>query len=108
MSSPAIPGRLTPSDPQLSDRQRRVFARLVAVHRREARPVSSERLGRAPELRRSRAPLRGTLAELEELGLLQRPLTRYGVHPGGGRVPSTAGWEYYVRVVLEPAALPAE
>jgi len=108
MSSPAIPGRLTPSDPQLSDRQRRVFARLVAVHRREARPVSSERLGRAPELRRSGASLRGTLAELEELGLLQRPQTRYGGHPGGGRVPSTAGWEYYVRVVLEPAALPAE
>jgi heat-inducible transcriptional repressor len=102
MSTPAIPGRLTPSDPQLSERQRTVFARLVAVHRRAARPVSSERLGRAPELRRSGASLRGTLAELEELRLLERP------RAGGGRVPSARGWEYFVRVMLEPAALPPE
>lgn len=102
MSTPAIPGRLTPSDPQLSERQRHVFARLVALHRRDARPVSSERLGRAPELRRSGASLRGTLAELEELRLLERP------RAGGGRVPSTTGWEYFVRVMLEPASLPAE
>jgi len=102
MSTPAIPGRLTPSDPQLSERQRHVFARLVALHRRDARPVSGERLGRAPELRRSGASLRGTLAELEELRLLERP------RAGGGRVPSTSGWEYFVRVMLEPAALPAE
>jgi heat-inducible transcriptional repressor len=101
MSTPAIPGRLTPSDPQLSERQRHVFARLVAIHRRDARPVSSERLGRAPELRRSGASLRGTLAELEELRLLER-------RAGGARVPSTSGWEYFVRVMLEPAALPAE
>src|SRR4029077_7441280 len=39
---------------------------------------------------------------------LQRPRTRYRGHAGGGRVPTTTGWEYYVRVVLEPAALPAE
>ena len=102
MSTPAIPGRLTPSDPQLSERQRHVFARLVALHRRDARAVSSERLGRAPELRRSGAALRGTLAELEEMRLLERP------RAGGGRVPSTNGWEYFVRVMLEPAALPAE
>ena len=101
MSTPAIPGRLTASDPQLSERQRHVFGRLVALHRRDARPVSSERLGRAQELRRSGASLRGTLAELEELRLLERPT-------GGGRVPTTAGWEYFVRVMLEPAALPAE
>ena len=102
MSSPAIPGRLSAADPDLTERQRRVFARLVALHRREARPVSSERLGRAPELRQSGASLRGTLAELEELGLLER------LRSGAGRVPSAAGWEYFVRVVLEPAAIPAE
>ena len=43
MSTPAIPGRLTASDPQLSERQQHVLARLVALHRRDARPVSSER-----------------------------------------------------------------
>ena len=102
MSTPAIPGRLIAADPDLTDRQRRVFARLVALHGRDARPVSSDRLARAGDVRQSGASLRGTLAELEELGLLVRP------RAGAGRVPSAAGWEYFVRVVVEPAALPAE
>ena len=102
MSSPAIPGRLSAADPDLTDRQRRVFARLVALHRRDARPVSSDRLARAGDVRQSGASLRGTLAELEGLGLLER------AHAAAGRVPSAAGWEFFVRAVLEPAALPAE
>jgi heat-inducible transcriptional repressor len=102
MPSPAIPGRLSAADPDLTDRQRRVFARLVALHRRDAGPVSSERLARAGDVRQSGASLRGTLAQLEGLGLLER------AHSAAGCVPSTAGWEYFVRVVLEPAALPAE
>jgi len=101
MSSPAIPGRLAASDPDLTDHQRRVFARLVALHRQDARPVSSERLGRITESG-SAARLRGALADLEALGLLER------AHAASGRVPSPAGWEFYVRVVLEPAALPSE
>ena len=55
MSSSVIPGRLSAADPDLTDRQRRVFARLVALHRRDARPVSSERLARAADVRQSGA-----------------------------------------------------
>ncbi len=101
MSSPAIPGRLAASDPDLSEHQQRVFAQLVSLYRHDARPVSSERLGRAAE-GSSAARLRGALSDLEALGLLER------AHAAAGRVPSPAGWEFYVRVVLEPAALPAE
>jgi heat-inducible transcriptional repressor len=100
MSSPVIPGRLTASEPELTERQRRVFARLVALHRAEGRPVSSERLSREGERGGSGARVRGTLAELEETGLLRR------AHAGAGRVPTTAGWEFYVRAVLEPAVVP--
>lgn len=99
---PAIPGRLTAADPDLTDRQRRVFARLVALHGRDARAVSSDRLGRAADVRQSGASLRGTLAELEGMGLLER------AHAAAGRIPSALGWEYFVRAVLEPASLPAE
>ena len=102
MSSSAIPGRLSAADPELTERQQRVFARLVALHRRDARPVSSERLSRAADVRQSGASLRGTLAELEALGLLER------AHAAAARVPSAAGWAYFVRAVLEPASLPAE
>ncbi len=102
MSSPTLPGSVSASDPDLSERQRRVFARLVSLYRHDARPVSSERLGRAADVRQSGTRLRGMLAELEGLGLLER------AHAAAGRVPSAAGWEYFVRVVLEPAVIPAE
>ena len=102
MSSSVIPGRLSAADPDLTDRQRRVFARLVALHRRDARPVSSERLARAADVRQSGASLRGTLAELEAMGLLER------AHAAAGRVPSAAGWAYFVRAVIQPANLSAE
>ncbi len=102
MSTPTLPGSVSASDPDLTERQRRVFARLVSLYRHDARPVSSERLGRAADVRQSGTRLRGMLAELERLGLLER------AHAAAGRVPSAAGWEYFVRVVLEPAALPAE
>jgi len=102
MSRPAIPGRLTASDPDLTERQRRVFARLVALHSVDARPVSSDRIGRAPDVRQSGATLRGTLADLEGMGLLER------AHAAAGRVPTAAGWEYFIRALIEPAPLPAE
>ncbi len=101
MSSPVIPGRLTASEPELSERQRRVFARLVELVLAQARPVSSERLAQGPGRGPSGGRLRRTLAELEEMGLLRR------AHAASGRVPSAAGWEYFVSAVLEPAAVPA-
>ena len=100
MIDPSIPGRLTAADPDLSERQRRVFARLVALHRRDARPVSAERLARTGGLRQG-ASLRGTLGELEGLGLLERS------HASAGRVPTAAGWAFFVRALVEPVALPS-
>ncbi|MFM7231608.1 MAG: HrcA family transcriptional regulator [bacterium] len=102
MTLPSLPGRPGASDPDLSDRQRAVFARLVALHGRDARPVSSDRLSRTGGIRQSGASLRSTLAELEGMGLLERS------HAAGGRVPTAVGWSYFVRAVVEPAPLPAE
>ena len=100
MSQTAFPGRLTAADPDLTDRQRSVFAALVAVHASSARPVSSERLASGSAVRLSSASIRTALGELEALGLLERS------HSSSGRVPSTAGHEYFVRALLEPTALP--
>jgi heat-inducible transcriptional repressor len=99
MFKPAIPGHLTETEPELSERQRRVFAALVAVHNRTARPVSSETLARQGTLPLSAASVRAALASLEELGLLERP------HPAAARVPSAHGYEFFVRVLLEPEPL---
>src|SRR6516164_6397971 len=101
MSEPAIPGRLSRGDPDLTERQRRVFDALVRLHGRTARPVSSETLAGEGGIRLSPASIRGALAELESLGLLERP------HASAGRVPTARGFELYVRVLLVPAPLPA-
>ena len=100
MSQPAIPGHLTHAEPDLSARQRRVLAALVTVHGRTARPVGSEMLARDSSLPLSPASVRAALADLEDAGLLERP------HAAAGRVPSARGYEYFVRVILEPEALP--
>lgn len=102
MSTTVMPGRLAASDPDLTERQRRVFARLVALHRLDARPVSSERLARTAGVRQTGVGLRGTLGDLEHMGLLERP------HAAAGRVPTAAGWAYFVRALVEPTTLPPE
>ena len=102
MTDPTLPGRSTPGDPVLSDRQRAVFRTLVDLHGRDARPVGSDRLASEGPLRLSGASVRAVLTELEELGLLAR------VRGGLARVPSSRGYAYFVRALLEPAPLPRE
>src|SRR5438093_6381973 len=100
MSEPAVPGRLSRQDPELTGRQRDVFAALVLLHERAARPVGSEALAREGAVPLSPASIRTALAELEELGLLERRTTV------AGRMPTARGWELYVRTLVTPARLP--
>ena len=102
MSEPAFPGRLSREDPDLSERQRQVFAALLTLHGRSARPVGSETLAQQAGIPLSPASIRNALAELESLGLLERH------HSSAGRVPSVRGYELYVRAILTPEALPPE
>jgi heat-inducible transcriptional repressor len=100
MSQPTFPGRLKAGDPELTERQRAVFAALVTLHGRTARAVSSERVASDSGMRLSSASIRTALAELESMGLLERS------HSSSGRVPSARGYEFFVRTLLEPAVLP--
>lgn len=100
MSSPAYPGHSHRGDPELSERQRAVFAALVAIHNRSARAVGSESLGPRGAIPLSAATIRSELAELEERGLLER------THASSGRVPTARGYEYFVRHLMSPAPLP--
>lgn len=102
MSKPAFPGRLSREDPDLSERQRHVFAALVTLHGRSAHPVGSEALAQQADIPLSPASIRTTLAELEAMGLLERH------HASAGRVPSGRGYELFVRTLLAPEALARE
>jgi heat-inducible transcriptional repressor len=102
MSLPAFPGALSDRDPDLTSRQREVFGALVNLHGRTAQPVGSESIGRRSRVSGSSASIRTTLADLESMGLVLR------AHASAGRVPSAAGYAFYVRRELTPAALPDE
>src|SRR5690349_11937651 len=101
MSEPTLPGRLSDQDPELSDRQRRLLASLVSLHERTAHAVGSEALASQGDIPWSPASIRGALAELEELGFLERS------HPCAGRIPTPRGYAYFVRTLLRPEPLPA-
>jgi heat-inducible transcriptional repressor len=99
MSMPAVPGHLSVDDPDLNARQRSLLAAVVDVHARTARPVGSGALSRDRAMPISAASVRAALADLEDVGLLERP------HGAAGRVPSAQGYEYFVRVLLTPEPL---
>uniref|UniRef100_A0A832I3B9 Heat-inducible transcription repressor HrcA n=1 Tax=Eiseniibacteriota bacterium TaxID=2212470 RepID=A0A832I3B9_UNCEI len=102
MSQPALPGAVLRDDPDLTERQRALFGALVELHRRHARPVGSEALHARSGVALSSAGVRAELAELEARGLLERG------HASAGRVPSAAGWAYWVRHLMAPAPVSPE
>jgi heat-inducible transcriptional repressor len=101
MSHPAFPGGLRGDEPDLTERQRQVFLALVALHGRSAGAVGSEVLAQEAGLPWSPAGIRGVLAELEAMGLLER------AHAAAGRVPTSAGYDFLIRSEVTPATLPA-
>lgn len=102
MSRPAFPGGLNREDPDLTERQRQVFVALVEAFGRTVHPVGSETLSQRLGVRLSPASIRATMTELESLGLLER------AHTSSGRVPSTFGYDFFIRTELRPSPLPSD
>ena len=83
----------------LTDRQELVLRRLVEDYVDEGSPVGSKSLSTAFQWGPS--TIRHELASLEELGLLAHP------HTSSGRVPTEAGYRYFVdRLIPEPLGPP--
>lgn len=80
---------------ELTDRQRRILARLVSDYIEQGEPVSSAWLAEHSGLGLSSATVRNILARLEELGLVRQP------HTSAGRVPTDAGYRMYVDSLLQ-------
>jgi heat-inducible transcriptional repressor len=78
----------------LTDRQRRILARLVVEYIDQGEPVSSTWLAENSGLGLSSATVRNILARLEDLGLLRQP------HTSAGRVPTDSGYRLYVDGLL--------
>lgn len=74
----------------LEDRRSEVLRALVEEHIRNGEPVSSRSILEHSSLSVSSATVRNDLAALETEGLVTQP------HTSAGRVPTTAGYRYYV------------
>lgn len=86
----------------LADRRRRILRLVVQEYVRTAQPVSSQTIAQANNLDVSSATVRNDLAALEALGLLTHP------HTSAGRVPTDAGYRYFVLNLMDEQDLPAE
>lgn len=86
----------------LSDRQQQVLRLVVQEYIKSAIPVSSKSLLMTYNLGVSSATVRNDMAALEEAGYLMHP------HTSAGRVPTEAGYRYFVEKLMEQVELPNE
>jgi len=78
----------------LTPRQELLLSKVVDGHAAQGVPVGSKALAEDPEVSCGPSTVRHELAVLEELGLLAHP------HTSAGRVPTDAGYRYYVDRLL--------
>lgn len=84
----------------LTERQENILKLIITEYIKSARPVGSNLI--CEELKCSSATVRNEMAELEELGLLEK------THTSSGRIPSEKGYRYYVDHLMKPKELNGE
>lgn len=93
-------GQLDPSN--LSPREREILRDVVHSYILNGEPVSSRSVSKHVQHGLSAASIRNVMADLEELGLLCHP------HTSAGRVPTRAGYRFYVESLMQRQRLSAE
>ncbi|HEY8585009.1 MAG TPA: heat-inducible transcriptional repressor HrcA [Capillimicrobium sp.] len=85
----------------LSPRQELILGKVVAGYLDAGQPVGSKAIAADPEIEFGPSTIRNELAQLEERGLLAHP------HTSAGRVPTDAGYRYFVDrlVPTQPVSL---
>lgn len=77
----------------MTERQRLILAAIIEQHAEIAAPVGSIMLAKLFGV--SSATIRSEMARLEEMGLIEQP------HTSAGRVPTDAGYRFYVNTLNE-------
>ena len=86
----------------LTNRQLQILQVIVDDFVTSAQPVGSRQISKKEGITFSSATIRNEMADLEELGFLEK------THTSSGRVPSQKGYRYYVDNLLEPQAIAQE
>ena len=84
----------------ITDRQKEMLKVIVEEYIKTAKPVSSNHI--CKKLKCSSATIRNEMAKLEELNLLEKN------HFASGRIPSEAGYKYYVDNLMTPKNMTGE
>lgn len=80
---------------ELSERKQKILKAIVDLYIRSAEPVGSKTLAALPDMDFSSATIRNEMAELTNLGFLEQP------HTSAGRVPSPAGYRFYIDRLMQ-------
>lgn len=86
----------------LTDRQVMVLKAIVEEFIATALPVGSRVLSKKDDLRFSAATIRNEMADLEEMGYLEK------THTSSGRIPSQRGYRYYVDFLVSRESSPGK
>lgn len=81
----------------LTDRQLIILQTIIDDFIQTAHPVGSRVLSKKENITLSAATIRNVMADLEDLGLLEK------THSSSGRIPSEKGYRYYVDHVIGPS-----
>lgn len=85
--------------PNLTNRQEDILTCIVQAYSEKPEPVGSRYLAANYDLNISSATVRNEMAHLEEMGYIVAP------HTSAGRVPTAAGFRYFVRRLLQTRSL---
>ena len=88
-------------DPRLDDRKAKILRSIVSHYVRSGEPVGSKTVVDRSGLGVSSATVRNEMASLEDAGYIFQP------HTSAGRVPTDAGYRYFVDAWARDANLPA-
>ena len=84
----------------LTPRQTFLLRKLVEAHRELDQPIGSKWIAEQHDVPWGPSTVRGELAKLEDVGLLEHP------HTSAGRVPTDRGYRVYVDELMSEGALP--
>lgn len=84
---------------ELSQRKQKILKAIVDLYVRTAEPVGSKTIAALPDMDFSSATIRNEMAELTNLGFLEQP------HTSAGRIPSPAGYRFYIDRLMQDYSL---
>ncbi len=87
---------------ELSERKKKLLRVIVEEYIRTAEPVGSKAIAAMPDISFSSATIRNEMADLTQMGLLEQP------HTSAGRVPSPAGYRFYIDELMQDYHLSAD